>query len=52
MNLIEELKLKVILGRLYGGLYSLEGQYLDLLYWKVSIWQSKLEIFQWIERIL
>ena len=52
MNLIRELKLKVILRRLYGGLYSLEGKYLDLLYRKASIWQSKLGIFQRIERIL
>ena len=51
MNLIRELKLKPISGRLYGGLYPLEGQYLDLLYWKAFIWQSKLEVFQWIERI-
>ena len=53
MNVIRELKLKAISGRLYGGLYSLKGQYLDLLYWKASIWQSKLEVFQQIlERIL
>ena len=31
MNLIGKLKSKAILGRLYGGLYSLEGQYLDLI---------------------
>ena len=52
MNLIRELKLKVIRRRLYGGLYSLEGKYLDVLYRKASIWQSMLEIFQRLEKIL